>query len=256
MKSFSRIIQVLTISLTLFSQLAVAQVAENSELFKTIKAQDSLLFEVGFNQCNLPQMEKLLPEEVEFYHDKHGMMHTKTVFMNTMKENLCSTGTNSTQRVIEEGSLEVFPLHNEGELYGAILTGSHSFGSTIAKFTHLFLLKEGKWLLHRILSYDHKPKAPTKITGVQFIQLSSKEAALYIGDYEFSPDFTLSIVKEGDKLYGDAQGQKVEIKPYGNHSFVDESEMMRLTFITNDSGVVTGLTMKGPEGEMTAKKKE
>lgn len=212
------------------------------------------MFEVGFNECNLAFFESLLPEQFEFYHDKDGVITSRSVFIKTLKDNLCSSGKNTTKRVLKDGSLEVFPLRKHGELYGAILTGRHNFGNTIARFTHLFLIEDGEWLPFRMMSYDHKPQSPEVISDITFIQLSLDELARYLGDYEFSADFTLSIIEEQGRIYGDAQGQKVEIKPYGDHRFLDDSQTTALTFISNESGSITGLKMASPEGVMIAKR--
>lgn len=254
--SIIRHIQKNILIIALFTSLvASAQVSHDSELFKTLKAKDSLMFEVGFNQCELNQIADLLPDEFEFYHDKDGITKTRKAFIKTLEENLCSSGKNPYQRILEEGSLEIFPLHQQGELYGAIMTGRHSFGNTLARFTNLFLLIEGEWMPSRIFSYDHKMKEPTVISDVTFIKLSLDEISFYLGDYEFSEDFVLSIIREGEKMYGDAQGQKVEIKPYGNNNFLDNSQTMKLTFISSESETITGLIMQGPNGKMTAKKR-
>ncbi|WP_157717331.1 hypothetical protein [Christiangramia echinicola] len=48
---------------------------------------------------------------------------------------------------------------------GAVLSGEHLFYiqeenserlDGQAKFNHLWLLKEGEWKMHRVLSYDHR----------------------------------------------------------------------------------------------------
>jgi len=239
---------------TLLLNNVIAQVPEDSDLFQILKEKDSLMFDVGFNTCDLKQIAELLPDKFEFYHDKGGITTSKKEFLETLRKNVCSTGETSVQRILEEGSLEVFPLHDGEKLYGAIQTGRHTFGNTEARFTNLFLLKDGEWMPSRILSYDHKTKKPEIISDVTFIKLTTDEMMLYLGDYKFSPDFTLTIINEDGKLYGDAQGQKVGIRPYGNHRFLDESQKMKLTFLSNENGIITGLTMTGPNGNMTAEK--
>lgn len=231
-----------------------AQVSKDSDLFKILKVKDSLMFDVGFNECNLDQIESVLPEHFEFYHDKDGITNTRIAFIQTLKENLCSSGVNTTKRILEQGSLEVFPLYNNGELYGAIQTGKHSFGSVEARFTNLWLLENDEWKPFRMMSYDHKLNASTVIPDVTFIKLSSDEISAYLGRYKFSSDFILSVIQEGNKIYGDAQGQKVEIKPYECHKFLDQSQTMKLTFIPDTSGAISSLQIKGPNGTMMGEK--
>lgn len=153
MKLSIRRIQVIVIITILFSNISNAQITKNNELYQTLKVKDSLFFE-GFNTCNLAMIEELLPEKFEFFHDKDGLTSSKDVFISNLKKNLCSSGKNITKRVLIKGSLKVFPLYNSKKLYAAIQTGRHSFGSTIARFTNLFILDNGNWMPTRIMSYD------------------------------------------------------------------------------------------------------
>lgn len=149
---------------------AFAQKNEDSELFETLKANDSLLFNVGFNTCDLSQFENLMAEDLEFYHDKSGSTNSLSQFMEVMKTGICKPSKSyKARRELVKGSLEVFPLYNNGELYGAIQTGEHRFyeknlnqpeipekAGSIAKFTHLWILENNQWKLKRVLSFDHK----------------------------------------------------------------------------------------------------
>ena len=143
-----------------------AQVATNSELYKTLKVNDSLLFDRAFNFCESQYLESLISEDFEFYHDQSGITEGKEAFLKIMKEGICNPD-NSTKsrRELIPGSLKVFPLYNNGKLYGGIQNGSHRFyekvgdqpetkGST-ADFTHLRSLKNNQWELIRVLSYNH-----------------------------------------------------------------------------------------------------
>ena len=56
-----KIILYLTISI-IFSAKSIAQLNKNSALYNTIILNDSLLFNVGFNQCDIAQFEHLLSE--------------------------------------------------------------------------------------------------------------------------------------------------------------------------------------------------
>ena len=140
------------------------------ELFELLRAKDSLLFEIGFNQCNLTQSGALLTEDLEFYHDQGGITGSKAEFMQVMRSGICSGGKYTSRRELLKESLEVYPLYDNGKLYGAIQMGMHRFyertkegpereGST-ARFTHLWLLTEDGWKIKRVLSYDHQ--APHK----------------------------------------------------------------------------------------------
>jgi len=149
--------------LTLFT--ADAQEARNSELFLTLKKQDSLLFEKGFNQCDMSYLESVIHKDLIFYHDQGGTQD-KTKFFDAIKKNICNGTGPKPIRKVDEQSLEVFPMNSNGKLYGAIQTGTHRFfhrepgkadvSTSTARFTHLYLLENGKWMLKEVLSYDHK----------------------------------------------------------------------------------------------------
>jgi hypothetical protein len=149
-----------------FSWFSSAQVEQNSPLYKTILSKDSLLFNIGFNTCDISQFEKLLSTNFEFFHDKSGISDRKQ-FLLDLKNGLCkSPETYQSRRELIPESVKVFPLYDNGELYGAIQYGEHrfyekmdgkpeQFGST-AKFTHVWIIEDGKWKLKSGLSYDHQ----------------------------------------------------------------------------------------------------
>ncbi|WP_435522240.1 hypothetical protein [Chryseobacterium indoltheticum] len=70
--------------------------------------------------------------------------------------------------------MEVFPLYNNGGLYGAIQSGEHQFfmreknkedvlGGQ-AKFTTVWTKKDSNWTMSDILSYDHGDSSQSKLT--------------------------------------------------------------------------------------------
>ncbi|MFM2267461.1 MAG: hypothetical protein RL757_902 [Bacteroidota bacterium] len=144
-----------------------AQVSDTSKLFIALKNCDSLLFSVGFNQCDMRQFDKLMTKNLEFYHDKGGITNGKKAFIKTFEKNICGARPNYiARRELVRGSLQVFPLFKNGVLYGAIQMGQHRFYeknptnverfTSIARFTHLWLLENGEWRVARLLSYDHQ----------------------------------------------------------------------------------------------------
>lgn len=157
-------ISMLILCISSFSLLA--QVEKNSELYKTIISKDSLLFDVGFNTCDISQFEKLMSENLEFYHDKGGISNKKE-FLYNLRNGLCaSPDTYQSRRELLKESTKIYPLYKNDILYGVIQNGTHRFYETIAdkkesfassaKFTHVWLLKNGEWKLARSLSYAHK----------------------------------------------------------------------------------------------------
>lgn len=137
-------------------------------LYLQLKTCDSLLFDIGFNECNLEIFDTLVADDFEFYHDQSGITPNKAEFINGTKNGLCKMDYRAIRK-LEPGTLTVFPMYKDGKLYGALQSGYHSFyalypGKTElvhtseAYFTHLWLLEDGRWKLARVLSYDHKSK--------------------------------------------------------------------------------------------------
>jgi len=160
------------ILLTLFSLIGNlnAQIDKNSPLFLELKKQDSIFFERGFNQCDLAYLDKTVDENLKFYHDNGGFQDKK-LFLERTKQNICGNPNQKPIRKLVDNSLEVFPLFNNGELYGAIQSGEHRFyireknkndvlGGQ-AKFTTVWIKKNENWMMSDILSYNHEEPKPT-----------------------------------------------------------------------------------------------
>jgi len=157
----------------LISGIASAQVDKNSELFKTLKAKDSILFKIGFNKCEVEKSAELMFDDLEFYHDKGGITNSKDQFVKIMKNGICrENNPEKVYRILIDESLEVFPMYNNGKLYGALQNGKHYFSTSAstsfkesdnyALFSHLWLIEEGEWKLKRVISYNHISKEAIK----------------------------------------------------------------------------------------------
>lgn len=149
--------------------MALAQVDQSSELYKTLKAQDSILFKIGFNQCKIERSAELMYDDLEFYHDKSGITNSKDQFVTTMKNGICRPNNpEKVYRHLVDGSLQVFSLYNNGELYGALQNGKHYFSNhpnttyedsnNYALFSHLWLKDGTIWKIKRVISYNHVSK--------------------------------------------------------------------------------------------------
>ena len=116
----------LLINLLLLATLITAQVDKSSELYKTIKEKDSLLFNIGFNTCDITQFEKLVSDDFEFYHDQAGITKSKSEFILGIENGLCKLDYKP-KRVLDKKSLKIYPLKKNDILYGAVESGVHSF---------------------------------------------------------------------------------------------------------------------------------
>lgn len=165
-------LKIFLVAILLFQiQLGFSQEEKSSALYKTIMSKDSLLFNIGFNTCDIKQFEDLYTEDFEFYHDKDSISD-KARFLKTLKSGICSpTRKYNYRRELINGSTQIYPLYKNGTLYGAIQMGTHRFYETLAgnaeqagsfaKFTHLWLLKNNDWKLARSLSYNHQMTSST-----------------------------------------------------------------------------------------------
>lgn len=134
------------------------------EIFDQLKIQDSLLFEFGFNQCDTEQVKKLISDDFEFYHDQSGITESKKAFVESVP-NLCNMEYKPIRK-LDPTLLSVNVLKNNGEVYGAIQQGKHSFYAketdkpiyltSTAEFMHLWILENQEWKLKRVLSYNHQ----------------------------------------------------------------------------------------------------
>jgi len=143
------------LALPCFAQDATAR---SGPLFDELAGMDAALFEAAFTTCDAAKFRALFTEDAEFYHDKTGASFGEAV--KVMKS--CPRD-NGVTRTLVPGSLEVYPLQG----YGAVQIGRHVFakkgepGSEEAKFVHLWKREaNGGWRLARVLSFDHRPKAP------------------------------------------------------------------------------------------------
>jgi hypothetical protein len=137
------------------NQQATSQsTTQPDSLFQTIQALDAKLFD-AYNHCDLTTLGEMVADDLEFYHDKTGLMVGKAPFLAAIKQNICG----KVERTIDAGAMEVYPLKG----YGAVQIGVHHFrhpahpeeGEGAAKFVTLWQNKDGVWKMTRAISYDH-----------------------------------------------------------------------------------------------------
>lgn len=139
---------------------------ETAVLREQIAARDLVFFDVQFEQCAPESMRALLTDDVEFFHDKGGLVKGADAFV-AMYAKMCSErqapdAWRSRRRLVE-GSLHVDPVPG----FGAIETGEHTFHERKgdgpqklvgrAKFAIVWQLTADGWRMSRILSYAHGP---------------------------------------------------------------------------------------------------
>jgi len=203
-----KLFAIFSILLATFS--AFAQVNRNSDLYKTILSKDSLLFEIGFNHCDIQQFENLLSDKLTFYHDKDGISD-KTKFLLDLKNGICNNKTNrQVQRFLVKESTQIFPLYKNGVLYGAVQNGEHKFSEKresqggIAKFTNVWQLENGEWKLTSSFSFDHQADDNNKVG--KFIFDNQTEIEKWLKENKV-PTLGIGIIENGQlqqvKVFGE-----------------------------------------------------
>ena len=122
-------------------------------LEEAIIAQDTLLFERGFNQCDFAIWDQIFGKEFEFYDDRTGLNTDRTKEVQSFKER-CEKAPNLKRRLV---STHVSALGNDH----ALQIGEHEFlidNKVIetAKFIHVWRLFNKNWIVSRVISYEHK----------------------------------------------------------------------------------------------------
>jgi hypothetical protein len=123
----------------------------DKKIFDEIKAMDKVFFE-AYNNCDLEKQALIYSDNIEFFHDKGGLMTSKKEIIEGTKRNICGKVT----RELIDGSLEVYPINN----YGAVQIGYHKFynnqepnaESIPSKFITMWHNENGDWKMAKVIS--------------------------------------------------------------------------------------------------------
>jgi hypothetical protein len=126
-------------------------VPADKELFRTIESMDSLFFD-AYNKCDLEKQASIYSENIEFYHDKGGLMTSKKEILDGTQKYICGKVT----RELVKGSIEVYPINN----YGAVEIGFHKFYnkeepdaiSNPSKFVIIWMNTNQDWQISKVIS--------------------------------------------------------------------------------------------------------
>jgi len=144
-------LSMLSASLTTHAQEGYKYVPESKELYAKIVHMDSVLFN-AYNNCDMETQAKIFSDNLEFYHDKGGLMTSKQALLDAIKKNICGKVT----RVLVPGSIEVYPIAG----FGAVEIGLHRFInhqendnlSKPDKFICVWKQTGGTWQVTRVIS--------------------------------------------------------------------------------------------------------
>lgn len=126
---------------------------DNPKLYQEIVHADSLFFG-AYNTCdkNLDTYAAFFSDDIEFYHDKGGLMTSKSELIAATKKNVCGKVT----RELVPGSIEVYPINN----FGAIEIGLHKFHNSAepnaisksGRFLVVWKSENNTWKIIRVVS--------------------------------------------------------------------------------------------------------
>lgn len=206
----------------------------------------------AYNRCDVKKLVQLNTADMEFYHDQGGVMLGQAKFAKAMADNICGTPANHVRREAVADSIRVFPMHDKGQLYGAVISGEHLFYNQArgapevlsgrARFTHMLLLKDGAWKVSRVLSYDHA--APKVANSGTEVQLATPVLARLAGTYKARDNMILKVKSAGNHLMVDAGGSTFELLPLSDTTFFMKARDIKVAFAVNAAGKGKGLVVR------------
>ncbi len=141
-------------------------VPTGAELTRAVAAADGDLFALFFLGCDPPRLTTMVTPDLEFYHDKSGVVATSgAAFVADYTKNCEARKAPDAWRSRRELAVEMLKV-DPVPGYGAIESGEHRFYERkgdgperlagFAVFTMLWKLEAGSWKLARVLSYGHR----------------------------------------------------------------------------------------------------
>ncbi len=179
----------LSLVLLLLSLPVLAQ-NDTAAVETTIRQQNASFWE-AYNRCDVAKMSQFFWPDIEFYHDKGGLTVGLATFVEQLRSGVCGKPNYRLRREAVPGTVNVYPLRKNGTTYGAVISGDHYFyvnengkpeyRDSMAKFFHVWLLKDGTWKMARAVSYEHKD-APYENTR-KAITVGPEVLDRYVGKY-------------------------------------------------------------------------
>ncbi|RDV07753.1 nuclear transport factor 2 family protein [Sphingorhabdus pulchriflava] len=140
---------------------------DGAELAASVQSADSELFALFFTGCDPEKLRTMVTDTLEFYHDKGGLVATSGAQFVAEYATNCEAKKAPdawrSRRELVTASLHVDPVPG----FGAMEAGEHLFYERKgdgpeklvgrAGFAMVWQWAEGRWKLHRVLSYGHKP---------------------------------------------------------------------------------------------------
>ncbi|MDV2450789.1 DUF4440 domain-containing protein [Xanthomonas hortorum] len=149
--------------------------------------QADAAFWKAYNACDMRAVTDLFTADVEFYHDKTGLTTSREAVVDSLRNGPCADENLRLRREALSDSIEFHPLKGGY----ALLSGRHRFYvqerqkaerlDGQADFTTVWKVADGRWRMHRVLSYAHGPVpyTPPSRTTTLPPELLERYAGLY-----------------------------------------------------------------------------
>lgn len=180
---------------------------EKASLDQTIRHEDTR-FWGAYNRCEIDRMAQFFWTDFEFYHDKGGLTVGLGPFVELLRTGLCGKPGFRLRREAIPETIKVYPLQKNGVTYGAVLSGEHYFyindngkpeyRDGVAKFFHVWMLKDGVWKMARAVSYDHRD-APYENTRRE-VTIQPDMLEHCVGSYEAPKSGALTVSRDNNLL--------------------------------------------------------
>jgi hypothetical protein len=233
----------LSLVLLLLQVPAFAQ-NEKDSLNTTIRQQDAEFWD-AYNRCDVDKMSQFFWPDFEFYHDKGGLTVGLAPFVEVLKTGLCGKPNYRLRREAISETVKVYPLQKDGIAYGAVISGEHYFyindngkpeyRDGVAKFFHVWLLKDGRWKMARVVSYDHR-EAPYENTRNE-VTLQPEILEHCTGKYEAPKQGALTVSRANNLLILIVGDKKFFLHPESENVFFTVDRDLTFEFVRTGTKV-------------------
>ena len=159
------ILPVLVAALMQGAPSPAVKVPEGAALTAAIAARDAEFFATQFDRCEPERIAAMVTPDLEFYHDIGGRVAVTGEAYVADYRKACEARKSPdawrSRRELVAGTMKVYPIPG----YGAVEEGTHLFYERQgdgpeklvgrARFSALWKLENGRWLLARVFSIDH-----------------------------------------------------------------------------------------------------
>ena len=160
-------------------------------------------------------------------------------FVEKLKTGLCGKPNFRLRREAVADTVKVYPLQNNGVAYGAVISGEHYFyindsgkpeyRDGVAKFFHVWLLKDGAWKMGRVVSYDHRDASSQN--AAKEVTIQPEVLAQYVGKYRAPKNGVLEVTRDNNVLVLIVGDKKFVLHPKSENVFYVADRDLTFEFV-------------------------